>query len=257
MSNLLVRLTHSRTAAALAAILVSLVIWELLSRQVSPLFLPSPFSTFQAAIELWRDGTLIHSIFASLARISSGWGLGLIVGIPLGIVMGSSVIIGRFLEPFIDFLRFIPPIAFITLAIIWLGPGEASKVALIFYATVFIVVVSMIAGVQGVDANRLRAAATMGSSRIHTLLTVVVPSTVPTMITGARLALGNSFLTVVSAEIVAAQEGVGALIWTARNYGRTDWVFVGIITLGILGLCYDRLLRWAAEILLKRYNHTS
>ena len=170
--------------------------------------------------------------------------------------MGHFRIIREIFEPYIEFFRFVPPIAFITLAVIWLGPGEESKVALIFYATVFIIVVNMIAGVQAVSELRLRAAASLGASPIRTLLTVVVPSTVPFMITGARLAMGNSFLTVVSAEIVAAQDGLGALIWTARNYGRTEWVFVGIIILGLLGYTCDRLLRIFARTFLKRYSVT-
>jgi NitT/TauT family transport system permease protein len=101
---------------------------------------------------------------------------------------------------------------------------------------------------------RLRAAASLGAGPLTTLRTVIVPSTVPYMVTGARLAMGNSFLTIVSAEIVAAQEGLGALIWNARNYSRTEWVFVGIITLGLLGFLFDRILRIAARTLLKRYG---
>ncbi|CAH1648623.1 MAG: ABC transporter permease [Chelatococcus sp.] len=245
-----------QVAIAIAAVLGGLIIWQILSSNISPLFLPSPSDTWAAAIELAEDGTLAKSIVASLARIGSGWALGIIIGVPLGILMGHFRIIREMLEPYIEFFRFVPPIAFITLAVIWLGPGEESKVALIFYATVFIIVVNMIAGVQAVSELRLRAAASLGASPLRTLLTVVVPSTVPFMITGARLAMGNSFLTVVSAEIVAAQDGLGALIWTARNYGRTEWVFVGIIILGLLGYTCDRLLRIFARTFLKRYSVT-
>jgi len=235
----------------------AILLWEVVSWYVPPLFLPSPRATVEAAWELWQDGMLAQAALASLGRIGAGWGLGLVIGIPLGIGMGSFALARRLLDPFIDFFRFIPPIAFVTLAVIWLGPGEASKVALIFYATVFIVVVSMIAGVGAVSESRMRAAATLGAGRLRTLCTVVVPSTVPAMVTSARLALGNSFLTVVSAEIVAAQEGIGALIWVARNYSRTEWVFVGIIMLGILGLVCDRTLRYCALRLLKRYDVTA
>lgn len=236
------------------SVLLGLALWEAASRQVLPLFLPSPLATAHAAAELWSDGTIVAAIAASLGRIALGWSLGVVLGIPLGIAMGSSPRVRQFLDPYIDFFRFIPPIAFVTLAIIWLGPGEASKVGLIFYATIFVVIVTMIAGVQAVSPSRMRAAATLGAGRLRTLLTVVVPSTVPAMVTGARLAMGNSFLTVISAEIVAAQEGIGALIWTARNYGRTEWVFVGIILLGVLGYLCDRLLRLCASRFLKRYD---
>jgi NitT/TauT family transport system permease protein len=238
------------------SILAGLLIWQVLSMMLPPVFLPSPAATFESSIELWRDGTLAQAIVASLARIMVGWGAGVIVGVPVGIVMGHFRWVRRLLDPYIEFFRFIPPIAFVTLAVIWLGPGESSKVALIFYTTVFTIIINMIAGVQAVSEIRLRAAASLGAGPLRALLTVIVPSTVPYMVTGARLAMGNSFLTIVSAEIVAAQEGLGALIWMSRNYARTEWVFVGIILLGALGYACDRLLRFAAGRLLKRYAVT-
>ncbi len=232
---------------------LGLLIWEVLSWHFQPLFLPSPQLTFYAVGELWEDGTLLQSIGASLARIMAGWSLGLVIGIPIGMLMGYFSFVRRLLDPYVEFFRFIPPIAFVTLAVIWLGPGEASKVALILYTTIFIVTINTIAGVLSVSELRLRAAAALGAGRLQTLLTVIFPSTIPYMVTGARLAMGNSFLTIVSAEIVAAQVGVGSMIWTARNYGKTEWVFVGIITLGLLGYACDRIVRFIVQRLLKRY----
>lgn len=237
-----------------AAILCGLVIWQLLSMLSSPLFLPSPLLTLQGMRELWEDGTLAGAVGASAARILVGWTLGIAVGIPLGIFMGHYRWVRQFFEPYIEFFRFIPPIAFVSLAVIWMGPGEASKVALIFYTTVFIVTLNTLAGTLAVPELRLRAAAAMGASRLTALRTVVVPSCVPYMMTGARLAMGNSFLTIVSAEIVGAEQGLGALIWIARNYSRTEWVFAGIIMLGVLGLVFDRVLRTIACGTLKRYG---
>jgi NitT/TauT family transport system permease protein len=171
--------------------------------------------------------------------------------------MGRFAMFRQLLDPYIEFFRFIPPIAFVTLAVIWLGPGETAKVALIFYTTVFIVTLNTIAGVQAVSPLRLRAAASLGAGPLQMLTTVILPSTVPFMVTGARIAMGNSFLTVVSAEIVSAQDGLGALIWTARNYSRTEWVFVGIIALGLLGYVFDRALRIATQVFLSRYRFTT
>jgi ABC-type nitrate/sulfonate/bicarbonate transport system permease component len=242
-----------RVLTALFSVGLGLLVWEVLSWRFPPLFLPSPRLTLQAVGELWDDGTLIQSIGASLARIMAGWSLGLIIGIPVGILMGYFSFVRRLLDPYVEFFRFIPPIAFVTLAVIWLGPGEASKIALILYTTIFIVTINTIAGVLSVSELRLRAAATLGAGRLQTLLTVIVPSTVPYMVTGARIAMGNSFLTIVSAEIVAAQVGLGSMIWTSRNYGKTDWVFVGIITLGLLGYVCDRVVRFVARRFLKRY----
>jgi ABC-type nitrate/sulfonate/bicarbonate transport system permease component len=250
-------LDRRRAVSALCTIVsiaAGLAVWQLASLRVPSLFLPSPLETWEGFLELLDDGTLGTSILASSARILVGWGLGVAVGVPLGIFMGYFRWVRRLFDPYIEFFRFIPPIAFVTLAVIWLGPGEASKVALIFYTTVFIVTLNTIAGTVSVPELRLRAAASLGAGPLTTLRTVIVPSTVPYMVTGARLAMGNSFLTIVSAEIVAAQEGLGALIWNARNYSRTEWVFVGIITLGLLGFVFDRILRIGARILLKRYG---
>lgn len=247
---------HTRLGKLLTglfSVALGVVVWEILSWRIQPLFLPSPRLTLQAVIELWEDGTLMLSVGASLARIMVGWSLGLVIGIPLGIVMGYFPLVRRLLDPYVEFFRFIPPIAFVTLAVIWLGPGEASKVALILYTTIFIVMLNTIAGVLSVSELRLRAAATLGAGRLQTLLTVIFPSTVPYMVTGARLAMGNSFLTIVSAEIVAAQVGLGSMIWTSRNYGKTEWVFVGIIALGLLGYACDRVVRFVVQRLLKRY----
>ena len=243
----------AKLLTGLFSVALGLGIWEVLSWRFQPLFLPSPQLTFYAVGELWEDGTLLQSIGASLARIMAGWSLGLVIGIPIGMVMGYFSFVRRLLDPYVEFFRFIPPIAFVTLAVIWLGPGEASKVALILYTTIFIVTINTIAGVLAVSELRLRAAASLGAGRVQTLLTVIFPSTIPYMVTGARLAMGNSFLTIVSAEIVAAQVGVGSMIWTARNYGKTEWVFVGIITLGLLGYTCDRIVRFIVQRLLKRY----
>lgn len=231
-----------------------LVLWQLLSMMTTPLFLPSPALTWQGLVELWTDGTLTGSMLASGARIGVGWSIGVIVGVPLGIFMGHYRWVRQFFEPYIEFFRFIPPIAFVTLAVIWMGPGETSKIALIFYTTVFIVTLNTLAGALAVPELRLRAAAALGANRFTTLMTVVVPSSVPYMITGARIAMGNSFLTIVSAEIVAAEKGLGALIWIARNYSRTEWVFAGIIVLGLMGFIFDRVLRLVTQRLLKRYG---
>lgn len=238
----------------LCSILGGLAIWQLASTQVSPLFLPSPMTTFYGFYELYEDGTLVTSVIASSLRIFTGWLAGVVIGIPLGMGMGYFPLIRRLLDPYIEFFRFVPPIAFVTLAVIWLGPGEASKVALIFYTTVFIVTLNTLAGTLAVPDLRIKASQSLGANPWQALLTVIVPSTVPYMVTGARIAMGNSFLTIVSAEIVAAQEGLGALIWNARNFGRTEWVFAGILTLGLLGFLFDRVLQFVARRALKKYN---
>ncbi|WP_206078313.1 ABC transporter permease [Poseidonocella sp. HB161398] len=230
-----------------ASVVCGILLWHLGAANTSPLFLPSPATVARAAAEMAMDGSLFAAIGASAWRILAGWVAGVVIGVPLGLFMGRFQIVRLVCDPWIEFFRFIPPIAFVTLAVIWLGPGELTKIALIFYCTVFIVTINTIAGVNAVNPLRLQAARSMGAGRLSEMTTVIFPSAVPFMITGARIAMGNSFLTVVSAEIVSAQTGLGAMIWTARNFGRTDWVFVGIIALGVLGYIFDRAFRAATR----------
>ena len=236
-----------RTGMFLLTIAVGLVLWQLLAGHFGSALIASPRETWEAGIALAEDGTLWESVRASSQRILLGWGLGLVVGAPVGLLMGRIRIVRELSEPYIEFFRFIPPIAFVTLAVIWFGLGDTSKIVLIFYTAVFIVTINTMAGAVATDENKLRAAASLGANRFQILHSVVLPSAIPYIVTGARLAMGNSFLTIVSAEIVAADHGLGALIWTSRNYGRIDWTFVGIITLGILGFSFDRALRLAVR----------
>ncbi|HWC23889.1 MAG TPA: ABC transporter permease [Flexivirga sp.] len=242
-----------RAGLFVVSIALGLLVWQLLASHFGPALVASPSETWHGAVDLWSDGTLWQSIWASSRRIFIGWALGVVVGAPLGLLMGRITIVRELLDPYIEFFRFIPPIAFVTLAIIWLGIGESSKIVLIFYTSVFVVVINTISGAVSTDETKLRAAASLGASKVQILRTIVLPSTIPHIVTGARLAMGNSFLTIVSAEIVAAQEGLGALIWTSRNYGHIDWVFVGIIVLGALGFLFDRVLRLCVRPL-RRYG---
>lgn len=243
-----------RVATFLLSIAIGVAIWGLVSLRYPTTLLPSPAETWAAATDLWDDGTIGESVRSSSKRILAGWALGLLVGVPVGLLMGRSQLLRTLFDPWVEFFRFIPPISFVTLAVVWLGIGESSKIVLIFYTSVFIVTLNTLAGVLAVEESRLRAAAALGAGRLRILGAVVLPSTVPYIVTGARLAMGNSFLTIVSAEIVAAQTGLGALIWRSRNYGRTEWVFVGVIILGMLGYCFDRILRFLARHLLGRFQ---
>lgn len=243
-----------RLATVLLSLAVGVGAWGFASLRYPMVFLPSPAETWEAGVELWRNGTISESVLKSGQRILLGWSLGLVVGVPVGLLMGRFQVIRLLLDPWVEFFRFIAPISFVTLAVIWLGIGESSKVVLIFYTSVFIVTINTVAGVLAVDEPKLRAAESLGASRARVLRSVVLPSTVPYIVTGARLAMGNSFLTIVSAEIVAANEGLGALIWRSRNYSRTDWVFVGVVMLGALGYTFDRVLRIFARVFLGRFQ---
>jgi taurine transport system permease protein len=237
-----------------ASAAIGLAIWSFLAWWYGPTTIASPVEVWSAARELAASGVLWTSISASAQRILIGWALGVVIGAPIGILMGRVNLVRQLLDPYIEFFRFIPPIAFVTLAVVWFGIGETSKIVLIFYTSVFIVTVSTIAATVAISENKLQAATNLGANKLQIMQTVVLPSSVPGIVTGARLAMGNSFLTIVSAEIVAADHGIGSMIWQARNYGRIDWTFVGIIVLGIMGFLFDRVLRVFSTRYLSRYG---
>ncbi len=233
---------------------VGLLLWWLSSLWLGPYVMPSPWATAIGISELVSRGTLFPSIGASLYRISVGWAIGLLVGAPVGILMGRIRVIRNFLDPYVEILRFIPAIALVTVMVVWFGIGETSKIALIVYTSVFVVVISTTDATLRISQDKILAARSLGAGAGQVLWSVVLPSAVPGIITGARLAMANSFLTIVSAEMVAAREGLGTIIWTSYSFGHIDWIFAGIVTLGVLGFCCDRILRIVSSTFLARFG---
>lgn len=245
-----------RTAAQKGYItwVLLLLVWYVASRFNKPEFLPGPWETLLGAKELLQNGILPHYIGISFRRILIGWALGLLIAIPLGLVIGQFKPVRWIVEPFINFFRFIPAIGFLTLFLMWFGVGEASKVVLIMYATIFPVIVNTVSGVASIDPMKLRAARSQGASSFQAFYSVVIPASIPHIFTGVRLGFGGAIISIVAAEMLAAQEGIGYLIYTSRLYYRTDWIFVGILTLGLMGFLADRLLRLLGQTALKRYG---
>lgn len=234
-----------------------LLIWQVLSLIVGKDFVPGPYDTFLAAIELARDGTLTQYIGISFLRVLMGWSLGCLIAIPIGLLMGKIAIIRALAEPFLNFIRFIPALAFLTLFMLWFGLGEESKIALIVYATLFIVILNTFTGVLAVEDDKIRSARNMGASEWQILIHVVIPATIPYIFTGARLAMGTGYMAIIGAEMIAANQGVGFLIWNARLYFKMDWIFVGLISLGIMGFITDRALGYLGSLTLSKYGITS
>jgi NitT/TauT family transport system permease protein len=215
---------------------------------------PPPARVIAKAFELARDGTLWENASISLQRILLGFFFGSLIGIPLGLTIGSFRVVRGILEPYTEFLRFIPATALITIAVIWFGIGEGSKIFLIIYTTVFIVIISTAAGVSAVAPNKIRAARSLGASRTQVFWFVALPATVPYILTGMRLAMGNSFVTIIAAELVAANAGLGKMIWDARLYMLVDQIFVALLVLGLLGFTADRLFRWSIYAFAGRFS---
>lgn len=249
------RKTAGKTLATYTGVVAgSIVLWEIASWVTSPIFLPGPYRVAVSLILMTGDGKLPLDIAVSYFRILSGWLIGAAVAIPVGLAAGRIEFIRTTSVPFVNFFRFIPPIAFIGIAIIWFGLGEASKIVLIVYTSLFTVFLNVLAGAQSVARERIWAAECLGASRAHIFRTVVLPSTVPFMITGLRVAMGTSFMTVIAAEIVASNSGVGHLIWDARLFAQTARAFAGIFTLGMMGLVADLVFRLLLGRLVERYE---
>jgi len=230
-------------------------IWHIAATWIlSSVLFPPPWKVFVKAIELAEDGTLWEQASASLGRIATGFTGGSLLGVPLGLAIGSFPIVRRLLEPYTEFLRFIPATALITVAVIWFGIGEGSKIFLIVYTTIFIVIINTAAGVSAVAPNKIRAARSLGASRAQVFLFVAFPATVPYILTGMRLAMANSFVTIVAAELVAANNGLGRMIWDSRMYMLVDQIFVALLVLGLLGFTADRLFRWGIYTFAGRFS---
>lgn len=242
---------------SVASIAAVVLVWQVASTSfiVSILF-PTPVKTLAAWLAMLQEGLLPYHVGVSLARIAAGFVVGTLVGVPVGLAMGLFRPVLVFFEPYVQFFRFVPPIAWIIPAILWFGIGETSKVFLIFYTTVFLVLLNTMAGVAGVPLNQLRAARCFGASRWQIFLWVSLPATMPNVLTGMRIAMGNSFAAVVGAEFVAAEAGLGWLITESGVWMATDRMFAAMLTLGVLGMLGDRLFcgvtaRWASRYLVR------
>ncbi|MEE0955197.1 MAG: ABC transporter permease [Eubacterium sp.] len=236
------------------SIILLILIWGIGSLFYTVDFLPSPVETIKGGEEIIRDGTLWNDVVVSMGRVLKGWILGVVVAVPLGLLIGTSKTVSTLIEPIITFFRFVPAIGFITLFLLWFGVGEESKVALIFYATIFPVIVNTASGVRGIDRSLLEASGSLGGSKAYTFFHVILPSATPGIFTGVRLGLSGAIICIVAAEMLAASSGLGYLIYTSRIYYRTDWIFIGIFTLGLIGFLVDQLMQLFGRTVLKRFN---
>ena len=231
------------------------VLWHLAAIYlVSSVLFPPPAIVFRKAVILVRNGVLLEHLWASVQRILVGFIAGSLLGIPIGLAMGSFRPVRQVLEPYTEFLRFIPSVAMITVAVIWFGIGEASKIFLIIYTTIFIVILNTAAGVSAIANNKIRAAQALGATRGQIFFHVALPATVPYILTGMRLAMANSFTTIVAAELIAANEGLGKMLWDGRMFMLVDDIFVSLVSLGLLGFAVDRMFRWSIYTFAGKYS---
>jgi len=192
-------------------------------------------------------------VSASLARVAVGFVLGSALGIVLGVLMGRIRWVHDLLDPVIEFFRFLSPTAMIPIAVIWFGIGETSKYFLIFWGTFFIVLINAIHGVMATPWDRLRAAECLGATRLQIFTLIVLPSAVPSVVTGMRVALASSYLSIIPAEILAADSGLGFLLQQSSLLVQTNRIFVVLAAFGILGYLSDRAFLFVTARALSSY----
>jgi ABC-type nitrate/sulfonate/bicarbonate transport system permease component len=244
------------------SLLLFFVLWwgvSLLNAHVlkvfNPILLPAPDEVLRAGIKMAASGELLKHITASLSRVVWGFGIAAALGIVVGTALGRSRLLEHLVEPMLEMLRPIPPLAFLPMMVLWFGIGEASKVAFIAYAAFFPIFTTTIEGIKYVDPVLIRAASSLGASERQIFWHVVLPAATPNIITGMRLAFGLSFFVIVAAEFIAADSGLGFLINDARTFFLVSNMLLGAAVIGIIGVLANvllrklegRLLRWRKE----------
>jgi NitT/TauT family transport system permease protein len=245
-----------QTLPALVVIATLIAAWWIAIAATHSVIFPTPWKVVTGTFELLEDGTLWEHIGASLMRVGTGFLLAVCVAVPLGLWMGWVPRIYSTLNPIFQILRPISPIAWIPIAILWFGVGNASPIYLIFISSVFPMVVQTTVGVHTIEKRYLRAAENFGVSRYTLFRHVVIPAVLPQVVVGMRIGLGVAWLVVVAAEMIALRSGLGYMIMDARNAGnRYDLVVAGMIIIGVIGLSLDGFMRMLEGIRWVRWRY--
>jgi taurine transport system permease protein len=215
--------------------------YAITSLQLAPAnLLPSMTEVVGAFVDILRNGyrttSLGEDIAATLGRCLGGFTLAAVTAVPLGLWMGRSRVLAALVDYIIQFMRPLPPLSYLILLILWLGTGDTSKVALLFLAAFPTIAMASMAGVRGVSQQRIQAALACGATQQQVFRHVVLPSCLPMVMTGLRISLAGTFSTVVAAELMAASDGLGWMVFSASQFLRTDIVMMGILILGVLGM---------------------
>ncbi len=235
-----------RALLNVVAVLLGLVAWAAITG-TGAVELPGPLEVAQQAWRSLRNGQLPADMLASLARVLAGFVLGVAVAIPVGFLMGWYGIARGLIEPYVQFFRMIPPLAVIPLAIVTMGIGETPKVFVIFLAAFLSSVVAVYGGVISVERTLINAARVLGAGDGTIFRRVIVPASLPFIMVGLRIGLGSSWATVVAAELIAAQSGLGFRMQQAQLYYDLPSIFVSLIAIGVLGLAMDRVILFAEK----------
>lgn len=236
-------------AISVTAVLAVLIVWQgvTMAGLVAPLFLPSPVQVVEKFLAILGNGytgaPLWLHVLVSAGRVFAAFALACVIGIPLGLAMGMNPVMRGLFDPFLEFYRPIPPLAYLPLMIIWFGIGETSKVLLIFLAVLAPVTLGARAGVRSVAIEQIHAAYSLGATRGQVLREVVLRAATPEILTSLRIGVGFGWTTLVAAEMVASTQGLGYMVLSASQFLQTSTVLVGIILIGAIAWIFDLAMR--------------
>lgn len=249
-----VRAQPWKRAIPLAVAVAFLAIWEVLALlQVLPaVVLPSPISVVRELPGLFTVGyggqTLLTDIWVSAVRIAMGFIMAVVIGVPLGLWMASNDIVFQVIDPILQFIRPVPPLAYIPLLIVWFGIGEFPKVLLIVLGTIPVIIINTVSGVRATPRHRIQAAQCLGATRYQIFRHVILPSSLPEVFTGMRVGIGVAWTCLVAAEIIAASAGLGWLVQEAGNEVQVGIIFIGITAIGLIGYTMELIIRLIEQV---------
>jgi len=231
---------------ALSSFAFFLIIWSVLTygRFVDPLFLPSPGRVFQAGVDLFTELGFTTDILNSVYRVMMGFVAAAIIGVPIGLIMGTFKVAEAFTEPVVGFIRYMPASAFIPLFILWLGIGDIEKIAIIFVGSFFQLVLMVAVVAKNVHKDMLETAYTLGARRFQVIRKVLLPASLPGIVDTLRIIVGWAWTYIIVAELVASASGIGYMIISSQRMLRTGNIIFGILTIGMLGLITDFFFKW-------------
>jgi NitT/TauT family transport system permease protein len=246
--------TLSHGALAVGSLVLAFLIWQFLSTVLfNPFLIPPPIEVIRTAIPMLMSGEILDDVAISMTRVVVGFVTGSLAGIFTGVLLGRIRLLQDLFDPIIELLRYLSPTAMIPIAVIWFGIGELSKYFLIFWGTFFIVVINTTAGVWRTPIARQLAAECLGANQLQIFVLVVIPSAVPYIVTGMRVAMASSFMSIIPAEILAADSGIGYLLQKSSMLLQTNRIFVALLTICVLGFIVDRIFRFFVDRVLARY----
>jgi len=237
-----------------ASFLMAFIGWYVISYYITgPFLIPPPSAVLRAFFPMAESGELLRDIGMSLSRVAIGYVVGTAVGLVLGLFMGRVRVLHDLLDPIVQTTRFLSPTAMIPIVIIWFGIGELAKYALVFWGTVSLVLINTIAGVLRTPKIRQNAALCLGASEAQIFRLIMLPSAVPFIVIGMRLALASAFVSIIPAELLAADSGLGYLLQQSSLLLQTDRIFVALVVICVVGFLTDQVFYWSTSILLRRY----